>query len=53
MLTQSQGLFGQSTFENSQIGRQAIFEIKMDPNGKIPFRSPYRISLREEAELQS
>ena len=52
MLTKFQGLFGEPTFANSQNGRQADFEIKTDPNGKIPFRSPYRISPREEAELR-
>jgi len=52
MLTEFQGLFGEATFGNSQNGRQANFEIKTDPNGKIPFRSPYRISPREEAELR-
>ena len=52
MLTQFQGLFDKQTFANSQNGRQPDFEIKTDPNGKILFRSPYRISPREEAELR-
>jgi hypothetical protein len=52
MLTAIQGLFGEPTFANSQNRRQADFEIKTDPNGKIPFRSPYRISPSKEAELR-
>jgi len=52
MLTEFQGLFGEPTFPNSQNGRQADFEIKTDPNGKIPFHSPYRISPWEETELR-
>ena len=51
MLTEFQGLFSEPTYANSQKGRQTDFEIKMDPNGKIPFRSPYRISPCEEEEL--
>jgi len=50
MLTEFQGLFSEPTFAYSQNGRQADFEIKTDSNGKILFRSPYRISLWEEAE---
>ena len=38
MLTEFQGLFGEPTYAISQKGRQADFEIKTDPNGKIPFR---------------
>jgi len=52
MLAEFQGLFGEPTFANSQNGRPADIEVKMDPNGKIPFRSPYRISPREETELR-
>jgi hypothetical protein len=52
MLSEIQSLFGETTFANSQNGRQADFEMKTDPNGKIPFRSPYHISPREEAEFQ-
>jgi hypothetical protein len=50
ILTEFQCHFGEPTFANSQTETQANFEIKTDPNGKIPFRSPYRISLQEEAE---
>jgi hypothetical protein len=52
MLTEFQGLFSEPTFGNSQNGWQVDFEIKMKANGKIPFCSPHRISLREEAELR-
>jgi len=52
MLTEFQGLFGKRTFANLHNGRQADFEIKTDPNAKIPFHSPYRISPREKAELR-
>jgi len=52
MLTEFQALFGAPTYAMSQKGRQADFEIISDPNGKIPFSSPYRISPREEAELR-
>ena len=52
MLAEFQGLFGEPAFANSQNGRQADFEIKSDPIGKIMFRSPYRISPREEAEIR-
>jgi hypothetical protein len=52
MLTQFQGLFGEPTFANWQKGRQTDFEIKTDPNGKIPFRSPYPISPLEEEMLR-
>jgi len=52
MLTEFQGLLDEPTFPNVQNGRQADFEIKMNPNGKILFRSPYWISLWEEAELR-
>jgi len=51
MLTEFQGLFAEPTFANSQNGRQANFEINMDPHGEIPFRSPYRNSPREKAAL--
>jgi len=52
MLTEFQVLFGKPTDANSQKGRQVDFETKTDPNVKIPFPSPYRISPCEEAELQ-
>jgi hypothetical protein len=52
MLTEFQGLFGEPTYANFQNGRQTDLEIKTDPNGKIPFRSPYRISPPEEVELR-
>ena len=52
MLTEFLSLFGEPTFANSQNGRQPVLEIKTDPNGKIPFRSPYCISPRDEAELR-
>jgi len=52
MLTEFQGLLGEPIYANSQKGRQTDFEIKMDPNGKIPFRSPYCISPPEEEDLR-
>jgi len=52
MLTEFQGLFGEQTIANSQDGRQADLKIKMVPYGKIPFRSPYRISWCGDAELR-
>jgi len=52
MSTEFQGLFGEPTYANSQKGRQTDFEIKTDPNGKIPFCSPYRISPCEEEEFR-
>jgi hypothetical protein len=52
MLTEFQGIFTEPTYANSQKGRQTDFEIKTDPNGKISFGSPYRISPREEEELR-
>jgi len=52
MLTEFQGLFGELAYTNSQKGRQTDFQIKTDLNGNILFRSPYRISPREEEELR-
>jgi len=52
MLKEFQGLFGESTCANLQKERQTDFEIKTDPNGKIPLRSSYSISPREEEELR-
>jgi len=52
ILTEFHGLFGEPTFANSENGRQADFEITMDPTCRIPFRSPYRVSPQEEAELR-
>jgi len=50
MLSEFEGLFSEPIFANSQNGRRADFESKTDPKGKIPFRSPYRISPREQVE---
>jgi len=52
MLIEFQGLFSERTYAHSQKGRETDFEIKTDPNGKIPFRSPYHISPHEEEELR-
>jgi len=52
ILTEFQDIFSEPTFANSQNRRQASFEIRTDPNGQIPFRSPYTISPREEAGLR-
>jgi len=52
MLTEFQCLFDEPTDANSQKERQTDCEITTDPNGKIPFRSPYCISPREEEELR-
>jgi len=52
MLMEFQRLFGEPTYANSQKGRQTDFEIDTDSNGKIPFRSPYRISPCEEEGLR-
>jgi len=52
MVAEFHGLFGEPTYANSQNGWQTDFEIKTDPNGKIPFRSPYRISPREEEQVR-
>jgi len=51
MLTEIQGLFGEPTYANRKTGRQTDFEINTEPNGKIPFRSPYRVSPREDIEV--
>jgi len=53
MLAEFLGLFCEPTCANSQNGWQANFEIKPDPNGKIPFHSPYRFSPWEEAQLRT
>jgi hypothetical protein len=47
-----QDLFGEPTYSHSQKGTLANFENKTELDGKIPFRSPYRISPREEEELR-
>jgi len=52
LLTEFQGLFGEPTYANLQKEWKADLEIKTNPNGKTPFRSPYRISPCENAELQ-
>ena len=44
MLTEFQGLFGEPTYSKSQNERQADFDVKTDPNGKILFWLPYRIT---------
>jgi hypothetical protein len=50
MLTEFQGFFRDPTYANWHKERQTDFEIKMDPNGQIPFRSLYRISPRKNEE---
>jgi len=52
MLTEFQGPFGKPTYANSQKGRLADFEIKMNRNGKLPFRSPCRICPCKQEELR-
>jgi putative transposase len=52
VLTEFLGLFGEPTFANSQNGSQADFEIKTDPNGKIPVRSAYLIAPRDNTKHQ-
>jgi hypothetical protein len=52
MLTEFKALVGKPTYANSQKGKQTDFEIKTDQHCKILFRSPYRISPREEEEHQ-
>jgi hypothetical protein len=52
MLTELKGLFSEPTYANLHKGRQTDFEIKANADGKIPFRSPYRIAPREEEELR-
>jgi len=52
ILTEFKGLFGEPTNANSPKQRQADCEIETDLNGKIPFRSPYRISPCEEEEVR-
>jgi hypothetical protein len=51
MLTEFQGLFGEPTYANSQQQRPTDFELETDPNGQIPFRTPYRISPCEAEAL--
>jgi hypothetical protein len=45
------GLFDEPTFDNARDGGHQ-FTIQIEPGGKTPFRSPYRISPKEEAELR-
>jgi hypothetical protein len=45
------GLFDEPTYQNARDGGHE-FEIVIEPGGKVPFRSPYRISPKEEAELR-
>jgi len=52
MLTDFHSPFSRPTYANSLNGREADFEIEMDPNAKIPCHSPYRISWHEEEELR-
>jgi hypothetical protein len=52
MLAEFQGHFNKPTYAKLQTREQADFKIERDPNGKIPFRSPYCISLRAKEELQ-
>ena len=51
VLTEFQSLFAEPPYANSQKGRQTDYQIKTDPNGKIPFRTLYRISRHEADEL--
>jgi hypothetical protein len=51
ILKQFQGLFSKQTYSNPLNGMQANFEISTDANGRIPFRSPYRISPHKGEEL--
>jgi len=48
MLMEVKCLFGEPTYAILQKQRQADFEIKTDPNGKVPFHSLYRIWPHEE-----
>jgi len=52
MLRESQRHFTKPTYGNSQTGRQANFEITMDPNSNILSTSPYRFSPLGEDELR-
>jgi hypothetical protein len=47
----ARGLFDEPTYENARDGGHE-FKIVIEPGGKVPFRSPYRISPKEEAELR-
>jgi hypothetical protein len=47
----TRGLFDEPTYQNAQDGGHE-FKIVIEPGGKVPFRSPYRISTKEEAELR-
>jgi hypothetical protein len=47
----ARGLFDEPTYQNARDGGHE-FKIVIEPGGKAPFRSPYRISPREEAELR-
>jgi hypothetical protein len=50
MLTELQGFFRDPTYANWHKERQTDFEIKIDPNAQIPFRSLYRISPHKNEE---
>jgi len=52
MLKEFQGLGGKPTYENSEKGSRADFDLKTDPIGTILFHPPYRISPREEEEFR-
>jgi hypothetical protein len=47
----ARGLFDEPTYQNARDGGHE-FKIVIEPGGKVPFRSPYRISPKEEAELR-
>jgi hypothetical protein len=48
----AKGLFDEPTYQNARDGGHE-FRIVIEPGGlKVPFRSPYRISPKEEAELR-
>jgi hypothetical protein len=44
-------LFDEPTYQNAREGGHE-FKIVIKPGGKVPFRSPYRISPKEVAELR-
>jgi hypothetical protein len=47
----ARGLFDEPTYKNARDGGHE-FKIVIEPGGKVPFRSPYRISPKEEEELR-
>jgi hypothetical protein len=46
-----QSLFDEPKFDTTK-DRAGVSQIEIEPGSKIPFRSPYRISPKEEEELQ-